>query len=751
MYALFEDAGRLHAGRILSETESSAQIELDTGRRAKVKSTAMLLKFAAPAPEQLLAEAAALAAQIELPIAWEFAPDDEFAFAELAREYFSAQATLHEQVAMLLALMDAPHYFRRAGKGGRFKKASAQVLEQALAAIEKKKQVQAQIDVWAHALVVGQCPEPIAQQLYKILFRPDKNAPEYKAVVQASRASAKSPLALLQHAGAIASPWHFHWQRFALEFFPTGPGFGANVPALDFDAQAASDALLVAEGVRAYSIDDALTTEIDDALSLTGLGTGRVRVGIHIAAPALGIAPDSALDKVARTRLSTVYMPGGKITMLPKSAVEQFTLDAPRLNPAVSLYVDYDEATLEVLARETRIERVFVAHNFRTDDVDDIVSEDWLAGRSEDARASADLLAVRDELAFLHRLAVHLKAGREAVRGKPENFSRPDYNFRLHEPQPMVLNLFFEGEEPESAVERDPPPPNWPQGIPLGDEDVEISERRRGAPLDLIVAESAIVANSTWGRMLADAGVPGIYRSQAALSPGIKVRMGAKPLKHAGMGVECYAWSTSPLRRYVDLVNQRQIVACVRHGATAALVAPFKPKDAQLFAVISAFEATYLAYNAWQSSMERFWTLRYLAQNDISELDAAVVREAMPGSALIVRALDLPLVLSITTAQHFPRGAKLRVRVGDIDEIALDAQASVIARLDDPADRSDDVPPALLDDDEDHASAGPLRIDVDVSEDDASETASDPTSAQNGTLSARGLAEQAPSDAGRQV
>lgn len=723
MYALFEDAGRLQAARILSETESSAQLELDTGRRAKVKTAAILLKFAAPAPEQLLAQAQQLAADIELPIAWEFAPDDEFAFADLARDYFSAQATLHEQVAMLLALGQAPHYFRRAGKGGRFKKASAQVLAQALAAIEKKKQIQAQIDDWAAQLAAGRCPAPIAEQLYKILFRPDKNAPEYKAVVQASRASGQAPLALLQGASAIQSPWHFHYKRFALEFFPSGPGFSAGAAALAFTPDNQPDALPIAEGVRAYSIDDSMTTEIDDALSVTGLGTGRVRLGIHIAAPALGIAPDSALDKIARTRLSTVYMPGGKITMLPKEAVDAFTLDAPRLNPAVSLYVDYDEATLEPLAHTTRIERVFVAHNFRTDRIDAIVSEDWLTGRSQAPAADAELLAVRDELAFLHRLAVQLKAGREAVRGKPENFSRPDYNFRLT--------------APDNAASAQP---HWPEGIPQGDELVHIDERRRGAPLDLIVAECAIVANSTWGRMLADAGVPGIYRSQAALSPGIKVRMGAKPLKHAGMGVDCYAWSTSPLRRYVDLVNQRQLIACVRGGATAALTAPFRPKDAQLFAVISAFEATYAAYNAWQSSMERFWTLRYLEQNAITELDAAVVREAMPGGPMTVRALNLPLVLPIVTAQHFPRGAKLRVRLSDIDKIALDVQASIVARLDDPADRSDDVPPDLLDDDEDHASAGPLRIDVDLNEGDEPaqpDAATGSTSPQNDLCTSR--------------
>ena len=88
--------------------------------------------------------------------------------------------------------------------------------------------------------------------------------------------------------------------------------------------------------------------------------------------------------------------------------------------------------------------------------------------------------------------------------------------------------------------------------------------------------------------------------------------MGTKALPHAGIGVKSYAWSTSPLRRYTDLVNQWQIIAAARHGRTAALAAPFKPKDAELFSIISGFDAAYSAYNAHQAGMERFWTLKYL-------------------------------------------------------------------------------------------------------------------------------------------
>ncbi|MEG0044920.1 MAG: RNB domain-containing ribonuclease [Comamonas sp.] len=682
MHALFEEAGKFLAGRILSEAESSAQVELDSGKRVKVKSANILLKFEKPAPAELMAQGQALASEIDLDLAWEFAPDEEFGFADLARDYFSESATLAQQAGALFCLFDAPHYFRRAGKG-RFKKASAEILQQALAAIEKKKLIQAQIDGWAEELGRGECPQAIREQLYKILFKPDKNAPEYKAVVEASRATRMAPLDLLHRAGAIDSAYQFHWKRFLFDNFPKGTGF----PALEAPQPPAD---LPLADVKAFSIDDSATTEIDDALSVTGLGTGTVTVGIHIAAPGLAITPGSDLDKLGRNRLSTVYMPGYKITMLPDEVVQIYTLDEGRANPAVSLYVTINEETLETVASETRLERVPVDVNFRYDKLDHIVTEEWLSDPSIEVENTPEsLLNKRKELTFLQRWSKFLKANREVVRGKPENFSRPDYNFRL------VGN---DGAEPN------------------GSEQVQISVRKRGAPLDLIVAEAAIVANSTWGLMLAEHGVPGIYRSQASLAPGMKVRMSTKALPHAGIGVKAYSWATSPLRRYVDLVNQWQIIACARHGKTAALAAPFKPKDAELFGIISSFDGAYSAYNGYQAGMERFWTLKYLEQNGITELTASVFKEG-PNGSFLVRADNLPLVLPVLGAQNLPRGAHIRVKLGEIDEISLDITGTLIERLDASVDAQAEGDDSGEDDDD--TVAGPIAIAVDMNDAEA--------------------------------
>ncbi len=166
---------------------------------------------------------------------------------------------------MLFALFNAPHYFRRAGKG-RFRKASSEVIQQALVAIEKKKQQALQVGQWAQELAAGTCPAAHSRAVVQDPVQAGQECAGIQAVVEASRASHKAPLDLLQQAGAIDSPYQFHWRRFLLENFPKGTGFP---PGLE--APAIPDLLPLAP-VQAFSIDDSATTEIDDALSVAGPG-----------------------------------------------------------------------------------------------------------------------------------------------------------------------------------------------------------------------------------------------------------------------------------------------------------------------------------------------------------------------------------------------------------------------------------------------------------------------------------------------
>ncbi|MDE2119073.1 MAG: RNB domain-containing ribonuclease, partial [Betaproteobacteria bacterium] len=610
---------------------------------------------------------------IELDLLWEFAPEEEFGFEQLAAEYYGERADARQQAAVLLRLHGAPHYFSRRGKG-RFRKAGREVLQAALAGIARRQELERRIEADAQQLQQGSCPPGIAERLYSLLFKPDKNSPEYKALALAVRQSAKGALQLLREAGAIGSPWRFHMQRFLLEYFPRGTGFG------DLAAPAATPDDLPRASVRAFSIDDSQTTEIDDALSVQPRDDGGVVVGIHIAAPALALARDSAWDQAARQRMSTVYMPGDKITMLPDELVQTYTLAEGSCPPAVSLYVDFDPE-LRVRGHETRVECVPIVANLRHDVLDAAVTEQSL----QDDPDAQPYPCARD-LAQLWRVAQQLKAGREQVRGRPERAGGVDYTFRV-------------------------------EGLEHGEESarVDIVPRRRGAPLDLIVAEMMILANATWGGWLAELGLPAIYRSQSGMGANLRTRMGTRAAPHQGLGVAQYAWCTSPLRRYADLVNQGQLIAAARHGRAAGLVAPYRPKDAQLFAVVGAFEEAYKAYADFQRGMERYWTLRYLRQQGISQADGAVLREGL------VRIDDMPLVLAAAGAQELPRGTRVRVQFGEADLIPLEQPCRVAQVLHDtaPAEDAEAGDAGDTAESDDASLAGGLRLEVDAADADA--------------------------------
>jgi exoribonuclease-2 len=368
--------------------------------------------------------------------------------------------------------------------------------------------------------------------------------------------------------------------------------------------------------VRAFSIDDASTTEIDDAFSVRPLANGNLEIGIHIAAPALAITRGSPLDAIARARLSTVYMPGRKITMLPETVIARFTLAAGTEPAALSLYVETTHDGV-VIRQSTRAERVPIAANLRLDEISECFASD----------ASPSDPEWSDELRALWRLARKLEEG----RGKAD-IVRVDYNF---------------------LVDWDVPP----------DGRVTIAPRPRGSPLDKLVAELMIHVNSSWGKVLVDAGVPGLYRTQQTG----KVRMSTKPEPHQGLGVAQYLWASSPLRRYSDLVNQRQLLAII-----AGTLPVYAEGDAELFAIMADFELTYSQYAELQNQMEHYWCLRWLLQENVVESEATVVRDTL------VRFDGIPLYVRVPDMPALTPGTRARIGVGRIDLLAATVEARFI-------------------------------------------------------------------------
>jgi len=629
MNLFFEESGDFKAGTVLSQQGEAYQVELATGKRSKVKAKDVLLQFTAPTPAVLLEQAQAIVQDIDLDFLWEVAGEEEFGFSELGTEYFGHAPLPHEAAGLLLRLHTAPIYFYKKGKG-RYKAAPQASLQAALAGVEKKKQQALAQAQYVDQLKAGVLPEAFKPLALQLLFKPDKNSIEFKALDAACKEIQTTPQRLMLATGGLASPKQLHDAKFMFEFFPKGSGF----PEVSMPAPPTG---LPLADVQAFSIDDVTTTEIDDALSVVILADGKIRVGIHIAAPGLGIKRDDAIDAMARARMSTVYMPGEKITMLPDALVAAFTLDEGKQCPALSLYATLDPLDWSVLSTETRAEIVPIAANLRHNDLDALVTEEALADGSGDYAHKADI-------ALLWQWAQVLEKGRMAKREsfglRAEQNNRVDFNFYV-------------------------------------DNDVvTITRRKRGAPLDKIVAELMIFANSTWGKFMADHGVPGIYRAQGGGSGGwaakMQVRMVTHAAPHQGLGVDQYAWSTSPLRRYTDLVNQWQILACLEHGVAAPLVAPFKPRDADLFAIVSAFDSAYSGYADFQSGMERYWCLRWLTQQQARQVEAVVLKDE------ILRLVEIPLVIRLPGMPQIARGLQVKLDLLRWDEIDLTIEARLL-------------------------------------------------------------------------
>lgn len=638
MNVLFEEDGAFKTGTIMADNDASLQIETASGKRSKVKAANVLLRFNDPAAGALLDAAQPLAADIEAEFLWECIADGELPFADIAQEYYGHPPKAVEATAILLALQAAPVYFHRKGKG-RFRKAPADILQAALAGLEKKRQQALAIERMVEQLQAGQLPAEYPAMLDQLLYQPDRNRLETKALEAACAATGESAPQLLMRCGALRSAYDYHYRRFLREQFPQGTAF----PPVDAPALPANLASFPHADIRAFSIDDAATTEIDDAFSVQALPGIGWRIGIHIASPGSGFQPGSPLDAIARERLSTVYMPGNKITMLPDAEVDRFTLAAGRDCPALSLYLNINDS-MDIVSHESRQEIVPIAANLRHHDLEPLFNEQTLSEGLGD-------FPFRDELQLLWKLALAC----EHRRGKSSTMQgNNDYNFYIDG------DLSDPATDPETCR-------------------VDIQERKRGSPLDKLVAELMIVANSTWGALLAEKKVAGIYRAQV----GGKVRMTTSPLPHEGLGVAQYAWSTSPLRRYVDLLNQWQLAACI-NGDTA----PFGQKSDQLFAAMRDFDLTYSAYAEFQRGMERYWCLRWLKQNEVSEINATVRREDL------VKLDHLPLLLRVPSLPELKPGSRVRLSIERSNYLTLDLGCRYQATLDERAD------PATLADDE---------------------------------------------------
>ena len=584
MNIFYEESGQFKVASIVQKNDATYQVDTQHGKRTKVKANNVFAEFDGDMTA-FLENAQAQAADIDTDLLWEVCGEEEFTAEAIAEEYYGHAPTKTELAATLIALYAAPMYFYKKAKGV-FKAAPEETLKQALAAIERKKQQDAQIDAWAEALKRGEMPSEIAADLKTILHAPDKQSLTYKAFTKAADALKTSAYELAKKTGGITSIPQYLQDGFEIKYFPKGTGF-PDLPLPEMPDLPKAD-------VTAFSIDDESTTEVDDALSLTDLGNGTKRVGIHIAAPSLAIKQGDKMEKNIMERLSTVYFPGGKITMLPENWIAAFSLDAGAYRPSISIYFDVDNG-FNVGVPTCKIEAVNIAENLRIQTIEPHFNAE--TGLDE---AGEMMFAHHQNLIWFYQFAIAL----QKARGKYEPDRAPQYDYSIE--------LDEEG-------------------------NVSVVRRERGSPIDTLVSEMMILANSTWAQMLDENELPGLFRVQ----PAGKVRMSTKSEPHIGMGVQHYGWFTSPLRRAADYINQKQLISLIDDTAEPL----YQNSDAELFAALRDFDAAYTAYADFQRQMEAYWSLVYLQQQGTSELTATILKEDLvriEGLPLVTRATGIP-------------------------------------------------------------------------------------------------------------
>ena len=584
MNIFYEESGQFKVAAIVQKNDATYQVDTQHGKRTKVKANNVFAEFDGDMAV-FLENAQAQAADIDTDLLWEVCGEEEFSAEAIAEEYYGHAPTKTELAATLIALYAAPMYFYKKAKGV-FKAAPEETLKQALAAIERKKQQDAQIDAWAEALKRDEMPPEIAADLKTILHAPDKQSLTYKAFTKAADALKTSAYELAKKTGGITSIPQYLQDGFEIKYFPKGTGF-PDLPLPEMPDLPKAD-------VTAFSIDDESTTEVDDALSLTNLGNGTKRVGIHIAAPSLAVKPGDKMEKNIMERLSTVYFPGGKITMLPENWIAAFSLDAGAYRLAVSIYFDVD-SEFNVGEPTCKIEAVNIAENLRIQTIEPHFNAE--TGLDETGEM---MFAHHQDLIWFYQFAIAL----QKARGKYEPDRAPQYDYSIE--------LDEEGK-------------------------VSVVRRERGSPIDMLVSEMMILANSTWAQMLYDNDLPGLFRVQ----PAGKVRMSTKSEPHIGMGVQHYGWFTSPLRRAADYINQKQLLSLIDDTAEPL----YQNSDAELFAVLRDFDTAYTAYADFQRQMEAYWSLVYLQQQGTSELTATILKEDLvriEGLPLVTRATGIP-------------------------------------------------------------------------------------------------------------
>jgi len=366
------------------------------------------------------------------------------------------------------------------------------------------------------------------------------------------------------------------------------------------------------EDLYAVTIDDEETLEVDDALSCEPTPGGGLKARICIALVADFVRREGAIDTEAAARAATVYLPEATVRMLPEEiscrrASLQAGEERPTLVTEVTLSPDGElmassiyPATIKVAAR-----------------LDYELADRLLEDQSSDPGPAA--ATVR----HLHEMALKLRERRR--RTGATLFVRTEAKVKVHDGR------------------------------------IEVKLIDNASPSRQLVAEFMVLSNFVAARYAADNRIPIIYRVQPGGGSDLPMRprLSLYPELHAGVGLDRYAQLSSPIRRYGDLVLQRQLIAALS-GAERCM---YRPDE--LLAVVAAMENTEAEGKDLERRAKRYWTLRYLEANqNRGPLSAIVTREGVSAELA-----EFAIRGALRGAPNLATGSKILAEISRVDPL----------------------------------------------------------------------------------
>ena len=597
MFVVFQDGKDLKLGKLVRQHECTCRVLEFSGQLRKMRRSRVWTLNTEDGDEadwEILEKAKKLTATIDSLKLWRMASGDSWEPHDLANLYFGCSANSEQILAILLIASNPDNpYFRIERRllkpiTDYQSKLIMEARARKLAERENKQDIINQLEQ-------GNIPDQIERSIDELLFAPNKSKPAYKALRHYCEQEKITFPEFMIRAKLVSSIRDYHVRSFvSLRDFDNKDDF--KVPFFGMPPQVSSNI---------FSIDREGTTEIDDAFSVRKVSDASFVIGVHIAVPALGVIGGSALDQYAKKRMTSVYFPDTKYTMLPKTIIKAFSLSEGNLCPVISLYISYDNERKVVLSEETKIESAQISRNLFLRDTISL---------------SADC---EDEITILGEFADFLAQQRNVndVQARAGHGVRLGHVIRVVSGNPII-----ESRDATARVER-------------------------------IVAEIMMYTNARWGRALCENRKTAFYRVNGRISK-------SSNMIHDRIGVKNYAWCTSPLRRYVDLVNQRQLLSLYGHEENHS----DSSDDEELLKV---FDKRHTATLDMQRHMERFWTLRYLEENADKRFEAKGIKFDR------VRLIDIPVTGKLVSDHRILDDHKHYVKVHSINLIDL----SVLFRL----------------------------------------------------------------------